>query len=500
MNRTALHGKATTLSTQNALVTRKAMRAVSGIRYVLPTVALCSGLGFIAPSALAQEAPRPNEQTGLRLADMTDNLSQPVVSHGKFSSKAFQDRMQKLRLASLRSLEPQQPAPAPAPDAPAGPEPGTVTMTGLLDWYFSINTRAPGRGTVAPNLTPSGDSIRQDNFGLYFANRDRAPMLTLGELNITRTPGKGFPFGLTATLTFGDSARLFHATEPGGTNSYYPFHNLFLTATPKVMGKDVTVDFGKWASPFGMEVLESNLNDNYTRATTYWYGVPFYHFGARATVPLTSTLTMQAALVNGWNDVADSNNAKTVYTQFTWKPNSKFTQILGWIGGLEGTGAFGVVSPTRGGGGMTTNLLDFQSIYQVNDKLKLAGWIAYGSTTGSIQGVAGTLGTGRADDRLSGTWLGMVGYAKYQVNSRFGLGLRLEQFEDQPGVGGFGTRLQLPGYTSIRTYSLTFDYTYKNLVTRLEWRHDTANKAVFGAGSGTVNDQDTITLGQVYKF
>ena len=128
-------------------------------------------------------------------------------------------------------------------------------------------------------------------------------------------------------------------TEPGGTNSYYPFHNLFLTSTQKLMGKDVSVDFGKWASPFGTEVLESNLNDNYTRALTYWYGVPFYHFGVRATMPLTSTTTLQAALVNGWNNVADDNDGKTIYAQLTWKPSPKFTQILGWIGGLEGTGA-----------------------------------------------------------------------------------------------------------------------------------------------------------------
>lgn len=503
MNRNALNGKSLRLSnTLRTLETRQSMRGTLATRRILPAALLCSSLAFIAPSAQAQEASKPTEQSGLKLAE-NSVTTDAVVNHGKFSTKAFLDRMQRLRLASLKTME-QTPAPAPqaAPaPAPAAPEPGTVTMTGLLDWYYSINTRAPGgsaAGQFAPNITPSGDTIRQDNFGLYFANRDRNPMLTLGELNITRTPGKGLPLGLTATLTLGDSARLFHATEPGGTNSYYPFHNLYFTATPKLFGRDVAVDFGKWASPFGIEVLESNLNDNYTRALTYWYGVPFYHLGVRATMPLTSTLTLQGALVNGWNNVADDNNAKTIYAQLTWKPSPKFTQILGWIGGLEGTGAMGVVAPTRGGGGWTINLLDFQSIYQPNEKLKLAGWIAAGNGSGNVQGIKAL--TGRADDHFSGNWLGMVGYARYQFTPKFAFATRLEQFEDQPGVGGLSPRFGMAGYFNIKTYSFTFEYAHKSLVTRLEYRHDSANQSAFGSARGLVTDQDTITLGQVYKF
>lgn len=385
---------------------------------------------------------------------------------------------------------------AKAQDAPEAPKEGEVTITGLLDFYFGWNARAPRAANGArffPITTPSGEVINSDNFGLFFNINDRQPGFSLGEVNITRTPGKGFPLGLTATLTFGDSARLFHATEPGGTSSWQTLHNLYLTKNFTVGGRDIAVDFGKWASPFGVEVLESPANDNYSRAFNFWYGVPFYHLGIRATTNLSPSLTAQGGLVNGWNNVADDNDAKSIYTQFVWKPNTRLTGVLSWIGGLEGTGAFGTIAPTAGGGGLTTNLLDANATYQINDKLKVAGWLSYGSAEGNIQGFG----------RLTGNWLGMVGYAKYQITPQFAVAARLEQFEDYARTGGIGPRFQLPGYLKMNEATLTVEYTWLKgqAISRFEYRHDHSNQRVFGTPSGAgALDQDTLYFSQAFRF
>ncbi len=424
------------------------------------------------------------------------------VTVSAFAQDTPKDNAKPVQVAA--KPEPKQEAPKKEePAAPAAPAPGEVTVTGLLDFYFGYNARAPKSatgGAFTGITTPSGETIRQDNFGLFFNVRDREPSFSLGEVNITRTAGKGFPLGATLTLTFGDSARLFHATEPGGTSSWQTLHNAFLSYNFPFGKQTAVLDFGKWASPFGAEVLESYQNDNYSRAFNFWYGVPFYHAGARVTVPISNQLSAQLAIVNGWNNVADDNDGKSFYAQFTYKPNSVWTSTLGYIGGLEGTGAYGPIAPTANGGRVTTNLLDWINVLQVTPKLKLTGWVSYGSSEGQITGFNPA---GAVPGRITGNWLGLVGSGKYQLSSHFALAARVEQFEDYARTGGIGPRFQLPGYLKMNEVTLTAEYTglRGRSITRLEYRHDQSNQAVFGTASGTsIKDQDTLYLSQVFKF
>ena len=407
-------------------------------------------------------------------------------------------------------------APVAAPATPPPPAPGTVTVTGLVDVYYGINVRAPrgaGNTPFASVLTSGnpGEIIGVDNAGHAFDINDRDPSFSLGELNIVRTPGKGFPLGLTVTLTAGDTARIVHANEPGGTSSWQFIQQAYLTYTPHVMGRDITIDFGKFVTPFGYEVIESSSNDNYTRSFGFNYAIPFYHAGVRAAIPFGSKLTATLFAVNGWNNVADDNNAKSFIAQLTYKPDAKLTANLTYMGGAEGTGAFGSLLPssaayplgvptttvngatfinTNGAGNITIDLVEFQPTYQITPKFKIAAAFDYGHAAGDIYGV-----------KSSGTWLSGAGYARYQLTNHFAVAGRLEQFEDIPGTGGAGLRLGGP-YTKLQSGTLTAEYvSFKGqLVSRLEFRHDAANIPVFGAGSGVVKDQDTFTLGEVFKF
>lgn len=400
--------------------------------------------------------------------------------------------------------------------APAAPAPGTVTVSGLVDVYVGVNVRAPRAAGDKPFAgafttgTP-GDLIGIDNAGHAFDINDRDPSFSLGELNIVRTPGKGFPLGLTVTLTAGDSARLVHANEPGGTAGWQFLQQGYLTWTPKIAGRDVTVDVGKFVTPFGYEVIESSGNDNYTRSFGFNYAIPFYHAGVRLGIPLTKQLSLNLFGVNGWNNVADDNDAKSVIAQFAWKPNAKLSVNLAYMGGAEGSGAFGPYIPasaafpltaptttingatfinTKGAGNITIDLVELQPTWQVTPKLKLAMQLDYAHGAGDIYGV-----------KSSGTWLAGAAYAKYQVTNHFALAGRLEQFEDIPGPGGTGLRFG-GGYLKLNSATATAEYlSFKNqLVSRLEFRHDFATSPVFGAGASGVKDQDTFTLGEVFKF
>jgi hypothetical protein len=378
----------------------------------------------------------------------------------------------------------QAPAPA-APATPAAPAPGTVTYSGLVDFYLGINSRAPHPPQAI--LTPTGGHIYTDNTGLLFNINDRDPSLSQAELNISRTAGKGIPLGFTATLSFGDTASIVNANEPGGSG-WQTIQQLYVTYTPRVLHRDITLDFGKWVTPFGNEVIESVNNDEYSHSFGFTYGIPLYHAGLRATVPITPKLTALGAIVNGWNDVADDNNAKSGIFQLTWKPDAKFTGILGYMGGQEGTGAYGAAVPVNKGY-ISTNLFEFVPQLQPGPNWKFAGDFIYGEGAGTINAAS----THASDD-----WLGMAVYARFQATPRIGIATRLEQFEDSNGE----LRLAQPGYTKLDSLTLTFEYAIMKgkLVNRLEFRHDWANRDFYAAGGGFAQDQDTIYLSSVLKF
>lgn len=397
--------------------------------------------------------------------------------------------------------QPNQTTTAPTAVAPAAPTPpGTITYSGLIDVYYAINARAPyfagkspfGGHSFSGYVTPSGEHFGIDNVGRSFDVNDREFSLSLGEFNITRTEGKGFPLGFTVTLTTGDTARLVHITEPGGTGAWQNIQQAFVTKTVNVAKRDITFDAGIFVTPLGLEVIESTSNDNYSRSFGFQYAIPFYHAGLRVGVPITSKLQLLAAAINGWNNIADDNDGKSGIFQLTYKPTATFTGIASFIGGDEGTGAYGPGLAPKNDGSINTYVTEAQGILQVTPALKLSGIIDYGTGSGNVPG----------PKHVSGTWLGIAGYARYQLNSRLALAGRIEQFDDNAGAGGVGLRTGGLGYNRLREGTATLEYTFlrSHLVTRLEYRHDAANQSFFGAATNAVRDQDTALVSAAYKF
>ena len=71
-------------------------------------------------------------------------------------------------------------------------------------------------------------------------------------------------------------------------------------------------DVGKFVTPIGAEVIESQDNWNYTRSILFGYAIPFYHVGVRATLTATDKVTLAGYLVNGWNNGSEINGDKTI--------------------------------------------------------------------------------------------------------------------------------------------------------------------------------------------
>ena len=76
-----------------------------------------------------------------------------------------------------------------------------------------------------------------------------------------------------------------------------------------VLGK-LTLDFGKFYTTAGAEVLPANKNWLYSRSILF-NNIPLLHTGARANFKVNDMLSLQASVVNGWNDDPDFNAHKT---------------------------------------------------------------------------------------------------------------------------------------------------------------------------------------------
>ena len=137
----------------------------------------------------------------------------------------------------------------------------------------------------------------------------------------------------------------------GGTSPIV-LENAFATAT---FG-NLTLDLGKFTTWAGAEVIEANLNPNYSRSIMFFY-IPLVHTGLRASYQVNSSLAVKLAVVNGWNDLGfegDINSNKTFGFEIAYTaPDTTAITLNGYFGN-ETAPAPGSAS----GAGNTRSLVD----------------------------------------------------------------------------------------------------------------------------------------------
>ena len=107
------------------------------------------------------------------------------------------------------------------------------------------------------------------------------------------------------------------------------------------VGKGLTVTVGKFVTPMGAEVIESNANWNYSRGDLFNYAIPLFHFGASAKYAFNSKWSATGYLVNGWNNtiinhdsgVFGASSGLTYGANVAYTPNMKWSIIENYFAG-----------------------------------------------------------------------------------------------------------------------------------------------------------------------
>jgi hypothetical protein len=381
------------------------------------------------------------------------------------------------------------PADTPADVTPAAVTPPAVTppvvFGGYVEAFYQWNPGAP-----ANRLTNfRGFDNRADSFTLANVALDAS-------WDHDRTVGR-------LTLQVGHTPSTYYAAEPtqAGASGVNPSNGELWKYLQQAyvgyrfpVGRGLTITAGLFLSPIGPESIVVHENWNWSRSNLF-FGLPFYHAGARAVYPLTDRWTATVGLVNGWNAVVDDNTHKSVFTQLTYAASSLSVSALYFGGAERPTGA------PEGDG--RRHLFDAHVTWTATKWLSL---LAHGDT-----------GFERTRFGVS-SWRAGALSARVGLDTHFFVAARLDGFAEHRATNQAGTASPIAWPAAwVSSGTLTVELRPGSTETahasfRLEYRHDQASRALFFGRDAAVDPaapgtdrpnrrgQDTVTLGATTWF
>jgi hypothetical protein len=349
-----------------------------------------------------------------------------------------------------------------------------LKLAAFVDTYAGFNFANPKPPPyVTANRYRAYD--QHNGFGLHWAGADA-----------TVEPD---PVGATVSLRFGPSAAIYTGSpdnELGLSNVKQAFV-AYKPGGPKGMLKLMV---GKFDTPYGAEVADSQLNVTYTRSMLNFYAQPFFHTGVRADLQVSEQLEVRAMVVNGWNNAVDNNFGKSVGLQVNVHPIEQLLLSLGWLGGPEQPDRYldETSQTTLNRASMNKrwrHIVDAVADWTPNDRFRVL--FNFDWATDEFH----PPGTPEPERKV---WWGTDLTLRSKIHDLAFVGLRGSYIRDRDGY------LVATGRdTRVVSGTLTLGYTpTPNLVFKLEPRIDRANEADYLVGTGdTSRTQATIILGAV---
>lgn len=177
-----------------------------------------------------------------------------------------------------------------------------LTFTGGIDLYYSFNFNQPSSGLN--NYFVSQHKHNEFNvnlayFGINYNNQSVRFNVVPAAGTYMEANYAGEPVAYRNLLEANAGVKLFKK-------------------------KNIWLDAGVLPSPIGDENYFSKDQLTYTRSFASEY-TPYYLTGVKLSVPLHLKLTGYVYVVNGWQQIVDVNDAKSVICELVYKPNKYLT-------------------------------------------------------------------------------------------------------------------------------------------------------------------------------
>ncbi|MBF9238589.1 porin [Hymenobacter sp. BT683] len=362
--------------------------------------------------------------------------------------------------AAIFSAHAQTPAPAPTAvsDSVAAAPAGPLTFYGALDAYYGYDF-----GNDVSNLRPSF---------LYSHNRQDEFSVNQGVLGVRYNNDQ--VRGALA-LQAGSYVEANYAAE-GST-----FRHLYEAYAGFRPFKQTWLDVGIFTSHIGFESAISK--ENWTLARSIMAeNSPYYETGARFTYELDPKLTLTAFVLNGWQNIRETNQKKALGTQIQWKPSPKLLlNSSTFVGDEQPADALR----------RRRYFHNFYLTYALTDHLSVAGVFDVGKQE--------TETSGRYD-----TWHTAAAFVRYQLANKWVAAARAEYYFAERGVLVTGNISPLAGAPDFLAGggSLNLDYApTTNVTLRVEGRYLKGKAPVFQrADNPSANSYGNLTSSLAFSF
>jgi hypothetical protein len=319
-------------------------------------------------------------------------------------------------------------------------------------------------------------------------------VLDLFQLQVSRAPGED-GVGFVTKVNFGKLAERMAADWDGdGTignvaeeQNSVELQDAFITYNFPGL-PDLQLKAGKFVTPLGAEVIEPWANPNISRSLAFTFAIPLTHTGATASYAFGSQVSLMMGIVNGWDNVVDSNDGKTFLGSLAITPIEQFALVL--------NGIYGAEQPNRGDS--KRGVFDAVATVKPIDNFAIILNYDYGNESDLH------VGDGNAE------WNAFSGILSYDLVDvlpvPIGFALRGEYFDDSDG-----TRLPTPGGAGFGNDQNAMEVTgtfkvvlAEGLMFRTEYRYDKAHNSLYEkkpvGGDDTRDDQQTIAAELSYVF
>lgn len=369
-------------------------------------------------------------------------------------------------------------APLPVVAAPVT-APSTFTLGGYGEAYYQWNLNDPT--TDITNLR--GFDNRHNSFTLsnvaFDAQWDDARLIGRLTLQVGHTPSTYY---LSEPLSRGSAgANESDAELWKYLQQAYVGHRFGTDAR-------LSVAAGLFLSPIGPESMAVKDNWNWSRSNLF-FGLPFYHTGARATYGLTEDWSVTLAGYNGWNSVVDNNAEKSVSVQVVYTAPELTLSAL-YFGGVE---------RPRGApeGRAWRHLGDVNLTWNASPRLAF---------------LAHTNGGFEPNEYGVSRWVAGALYGRVKVYDTLFMAARGDAFAEHRAHDGDGRASSIFWPAPwVASGTATVDFRpHPRVSFRLECRHDEAGAPVFfgrravmaegGLYAANRRSQDTVTIGATSWF
>jgi len=274
-----------------------------------------------------------------------------------------------------------------------------VTLDGLVDAYYMYNFTGPN--SLSPGIGRQFD-VNSNTFTLNYAKLG----VGVSSDNV----------GFRADIVYVATAAIINTANP---TDFVPdavlVQQAYATVSPV---NNLTIDFGKFVTTAGAEVIEANKNWLYSRSILF-FNIPLLHTGLRLGYKVNDMLALQLSVVNGWNGAGIA-------------PDVTADKTFGFNATITASPALAVYATAYVGKGEAGGTIAMPGS---STDTRFVGDLVVAYTAGAL-GL--NLNFDYVNDQAAGIdgFVGVAAMGRYLVNEHFALAGRGEFVSVGPGAGG----------------------------------------------------------------